>query len=57
MRCVIPAGFHHKWLHVISMHGLGKRQAPLFNYGFIFFIFLRRGGGDEDDLGTAERGG
>lgn len=57
MRCVIPAGFHHKWLHVISMHGLGKRRAPLFNYGFIFFIFLRRGGGDEDDPGTAERGG
>lgn len=39
MRCVIPAGFHHKWLYVISMHSLGKRRAPLFNYGFIFFIF------------------
>lgn len=36
MRCVNPAGFPPKWLHVISMHSLGKRwpEAPRFNYDF-----------------------
>lgn len=58
MRCVIPAGFHHKWLYAISMHSLGKKCSPLFNYDF-FFFFLGGGGGGggEDDPGTAERGG
>lgn len=57
MRCVNPAGFPHKCLRVISMHGLGKRrpESPLFNYAVI------RGGGGaggiEEGLGTAERGG
>lgn len=45
MRCVNPAGFPPKWLHVISMHGLGKRwpEAPHFNYDF-----RRVGGGHEE---------
>lgn len=36
MSFVNPAGFPPKWLHVISMHGLGKRwpEAPHFNYDF-----------------------
>lgn len=36
MRCVNPAGFPPKWLHVISMHDLRKRwpEAPRFNYDF-----------------------
>lgn len=37
MRCVNPAGFPPKWLHGISMHGLGKKrwpEAPHFNYDF-----------------------
>ena len=34
MRCVNPAGFLPKWMHVISMHGLGKKrpESSLFNY-------------------------
>lgn len=40
MRCVNPAGFISKWLHVISMHGLEKRQpeAPRFNYVMIWRV-------------------
>lgn len=46
MRCVDPAGFPHKWLYVISMHSLRKRQpdSPLFNYVMIWGVMKRRRG-------------